>query len=206
VPYFVRIARMAKGPLRLLGSRCNVNEIDKYVPPYPRSGIAEVEIVSKMRLEEFASRLAPRDVPASDATVESAPDGGVPIGLTKRKRGQHSLHLALATAVAEQTDDSDDHNGALRKKRRTSITNMMRRWQEVWSAKFTWAKGEFDSFRNLMGMLCVICSKIDGKKKVIVSKGDNLEKHEGKRVCMEASVPYLDLEVGDIFTKKTIST
>jgi hypothetical protein len=61
---------MAKGPLRLpanfkvkcFGSRRNVNGIGKYVPPYPRSRIAEVEVVSETRLEESASQLAPRDV------------------------------------------------------------------------------------------------------------------------------------------------
>jgi hypothetical protein len=65
---------MAKGPLRLpanfkvkcLGLRRNVNGIGKCVPPYPRSGNTELEIVSKTRLEESASRPALRNVPTSD--------------------------------------------------------------------------------------------------------------------------------------------
>jgi hypothetical protein len=191
---------MARGPLRLpanfkvkcFGSQRNVNGIDKYVAPDPRSGMEEVEIISKTRLKDSASWPARRDIPASDATVESAP-----IGSTGKKRNRRNLRIALATAAAEEIDDS----GALRKKRVTSM-NVTRRWQEVWSARFTWAEGEFDSSGNLTGVVCVICSKIEGRKKIIVSKGDNLEKHEGKRLCVQAGIPYLDLEVGDIFTKK----
>jgi hypothetical protein len=33
----------------------------------------------------------------------------------------------------------------------------------------------------------MICSKIEGRKKVIISKGDNLEKHEGKRLSLEGN-------------------
>jgi hypothetical protein len=94
---------MARGPLRLLvnfrvkcfGSWRNVNGIDKYVPPDPRSRMEEVEIVFETRLEDSASRLACRDVPALDATVESAM-----IGSTGRKRHRRSLRIALATAAA----------------------------------------------------------------------------------------------------------
>jgi hypothetical protein len=51
-------------------------------------------------------------------------------------------------------------------------------------------------------MVYTICTKVDGRKKVIVSKGDNLKKHEEKRVCEEAGISYLNLEVGNIFTKR----
>ena len=78
----------------------------------------------------------------------------------------------------------------------------MQRWQDVWSVRFTWAEGEFDNFGNLTSVVCVIYSKIEGRKKIIVSKGNNLKKHEGKRLCVHVGVPNLDLEVGDIFTKK----
>jgi hypothetical protein len=88
------------------------------------------------------------------------------------------------------------------KKILTNITNATGRWQEVWSARFTWAEGEFDSFGNLTVVVCVICRKIEGRKKIIVSKGDNLETHEEKRLCVQAGIPYPDLEVGDIFMKK----
>jgi hypothetical protein len=117
---------MARGPLRLpanfrvkcFGSRRNVNGIDKYVPPVPRFGIEEVEIVSETRLEDSASQPVRRDVPASDAMVESTP-----IESTGRKRHRRSLHIALVAAAAEEIDDS----GALQKKRLISITNVTRR-------------------------------------------------------------------------------
>jgi hypothetical protein len=55
---------MVKGPLRLpanfkvkcFGSGRNINEIGKYVPPYPGSNSAELEVVSETRLEEPVSR------------------------------------------------------------------------------------------------------------------------------------------------------
>jgi hypothetical protein len=192
---------MARGPLRLptnfrvkcFRSRLNVNGIDKYISPDSRSGMEEVEIVFETRLEDSASWPARHDVPASGATMESAL-----IESTRRKHHRRNLRIALATAAAQEIDDS----GALRKKRLTSITNATRRWKEVWSARFTWAEGEFDNSGNLTSMVCMIYSKIEGRKKIIVSKGDNLEKHEGKRLCVQASVPYPDLEVGNIFTKK----
>jgi hypothetical protein len=53
-----------------------------------------------------------------------------------------------------------------------------------------------------VGVACSIYTRIDGRKKVIVNKGDNLEKHEGKRVCKLDGVPYPSLEVGDFYTKK----
>ena len=82
------------------------------------------------------------------------------------------------------------------------MTNAAWRWQVVWSAKFTWAEGEFDAAGNPPGVMCLICTKVDGRKKVIVTKGDNLEKHEGKRICNEDGVPYPGLEVGDVYIKK----
>jgi hypothetical protein len=36
----------------------------------------------------------------------------------------------------------------------------------------------------------VICIKLDGMKKVIVVKVNNLKIHEGKRMCKEDEVPH----------------
>jgi hypothetical protein len=113
---FCEVVRMVRRPLRLhanfkvkcFGSRRNVNGIDKYVPLDPQSGMEEVEIVFETRLEDSASRPVCCDVPASDATVESAL-----IGSIGRKCHRRSLCLALATIGVEEIDDS----GALRKKR-----------------------------------------------------------------------------------------
>ena len=54
----------------------------------------------------------------------------------------------------------------------------------------------------MTGVVYTICIKVDGRKKVIISKGDNLEKHEEKRVYEEVGISYMDLEVGNIFTKR----
>ena len=37
---------------------------------------------------------------------------------------------------------------------------------------------------------------------MIITKDDNLKKHEGKRVCEEVDTFYLDLDVDNIFTKR----
>jgi hypothetical protein len=192
---------MAKGPLRLLanfkvkcfGSQCNVNEIGKYVPPYPRSRTAEVEVVSETRLEESTSRLAPCNVLASDTIVESAEklDEAVTSGSGVTKRRRHSVRLALASAAAEEAHVVDDENYILRKRKRTSITITIWRWQEVWSERFTWVEKEFDGAGNLMGVVCSICTRIDGRKKVIVSKGDNRRNTRAKGCANSMVSPTL---------------
>lgn len=56
--------------------------------------------------------------------------------------------------------------------------------------KFPWVEEEFDITNNFTSVVCLICMKVDGWKKVIVTKGDNLEKHEGKRICNENGILY----------------
>ena len=129
--------------------RCKLNGIGKYVFPCPRSSNVELEIVFKTQLEESSSWPISYDVLAFDATVESTADGGVLIGLGTKKSQRRSLRLAFATTVAEEIGDFNEQKGALPKRIWTTMSNATRRWQEVWSAKFTWAEGEFDSFGNL---------------------------------------------------------
>jgi hypothetical protein len=121
-------------------------------------------------------------------------------GVTKCRL--HSVGLALASVVAEKAHVVDDENCVFLKQKRSSMTNATRRWQEVWRAKFTWAEGEINGTGNLTGVACWICTRINGRKKVIVSKGDILGKHEGKRVCKVDGVPYPGLEVGNFYIKK----
>jgi hypothetical protein len=47
-----------------------------------------------------------------------------------------------------------------------------------------------------------MCTKVDGRKKVIVTMGYNLEKHEGKKICDKDGVPYPRLEIGNVYIKK----
>jgi hypothetical protein len=67
----------------------------------------------------------------------------------------------------------------MRKRPRTAPKTVTRRWQEVWSCKFTWAEGEFNANSKFTGVVCQCCTTITGRKKMMVPKGDNLEKHEG---------------------------
>jgi hypothetical protein len=48
----------------------------------------------------------------------------------------------------------------------------------------------------------LIYTKVNGRKKVIETKGDSLEKHEGKKVYNKDGVPHLGLEVGDLYIKR----
>ena len=71
----------------------------------------------------------------------------------------------------------------------------------MWAAKFTWAEGQFDANRDLKGVVCQSYSVVSKRQKVIVPKGDKLEKHEGKRRCKEDGVPFPHLKKRETFTK-----
>lgn len=129
---------MVKGPLWLpanfkvkcFGSRHNVNEIGKHIPPYPRSSSVELEVVFETRLEEPMSRPIPCNVPAFDAIVEFGEkiDKGMTSGLGMRRRKWHNACLTLATAMAKKVSVLDDGKGALGKQRWMDIVNMTRQW------------------------------------------------------------------------------
>jgi hypothetical protein len=77
----------------------------------------ELEMVSKMGLEESVLQVAPRDVLASDAIVKSAAkvDEGVASRSNMRKRKRHSACLAIVTVVVEKVSIHDGRKGALHK-------------------------------------------------------------------------------------------
>jgi hypothetical protein len=175
--------------VRTFGSSWNNNGIGKYVMPparfgadaiIPTPGVAredgqeEIMHVSETRLSDSLSRPVPRDCPTSEPSVgsEEQQDRGLEVAsggsdaLKKRKRA--------STAPT-------------RKRPRTAPKTVTRRWQEVWSCKFTWAEGEFNANGELTRVVCQSCTAITGHKKMMVRKGDNLEKHEGKRSCKEDS-------------------
>jgi hypothetical protein len=62
-------------------------------------------------------------------------------------------------------------------------------------------EGEFDANGNLTGIVCQSCIAITGRKKMMVPKGDNLKKHEGKRSYKEDGLPLLHLKKGDTYIK-----
>jgi hypothetical protein len=53
-------------------------------------------------------------------------------------------------------------------------------------------------------MTSIVCQKyttISGRKKILVLKGDNLEKHEEKRTYKEDGIPLPDLKKGYAYIK-----
>jgi len=72
----------------------------------------------------------------------------------------------------------------------------------LWACRFSWAEVEFDSNGNLTGVICISCTTITWKKKFLVPKANNLEKHEGKRTYKEEGVPFLHLKKGKMFVKE----
>ena len=75
------------------------------------------------------------------------------------------------------------------KRKQLDVTRM---WQESWVAKYTWGEGKFIN-GVLVVVICVVCTSIDGLKKSIMLKNDNLAKHQGKRTCLADRYlePYL---------------
>jgi len=53
----------------------------------------------------------------------------------------------------------------------------------------------------LFGVICLSCIAITGRKKILVPKVDNLEKHEGKWTCWKEGVPFAYLKKGETFLK-----
>jgi hypothetical protein len=64
---------------------------------------------------------------------------------------------------------------------RCSRYDSNRQFQDVWAAKLPWAEPHLDGEGVLVVVNYKVCSAINGKPKLIVSKWDNLEKHMGKR-------------------------
>lgn len=67
--------------------------------------------------------------------------------------------------------------------------------------RFVWVEGEFDASGELTGVVCQSCTIINGQRKVMVPKGDNLKKREDKRTHKKDGVPLANLKKGDIHIK-----
>ena len=66
--------------------------------------------------------------------------------------------------------------------------NVSRMWQELWLEKYTWNEGDFMN-GILVIVICIIYTSINGHKKSIVPKNDNLAKHRGKRTRFTNGYP-----------------
>jgi hypothetical protein len=189
--------------VRTFGSSQNNNGIGRYLMPPARvdtasiiptpgvvhaAGADEITHVSETRLSESLSRPAHRACPASEPSVGS--------------EELQDQHPEVIGGGGDNTKKKKRTSTALKRKiQRVAPKTLTRRWQEVWSCKFTWAEGEFDAKGNLTGVVFQSCTAITGRKKMMVPKGDNLEKHEGKRSCKEDGLPLLHLKKGDTYIK-----
>jgi hypothetical protein len=151
------------------------------------AGTDEITHVSETRLLESLSRPAHRDYLASEPSIGS--------------EELQDQHPEITSGGGDNTKKKRTSNAPKRKRQRVVPKTVTRRWQEVWSCKFTWAEGEFNAKENLTGIFCQSCTAITCRKKMMVPKGNNLEKHEGKRSCKEDGLPLLHLKKGDTYIK-----
>lgn len=111
--------------------------------------------------------------------------------------------LFEATVVSEERPDPEIVSLEKPKVKRWKVapSTITRCWQEVWICKFTWVEEKFDATGNLTQVLCKTSSVVSDQHKVMVSKANNLEKHEGKRTCKNDRDPFPNLKKGDTFEK-----
>jgi hypothetical protein len=53
------------------------------------------------------------------------------------------------------------------------------RVQENWAAKYPWSEQDPDGDGTFDKVRCIICSKVNGRDKILDAKDDNLKKHQG---------------------------
>lgn len=87
------------------------------------------------------------------------------------------------------------------KRRKPDVPTLICKRQEKRACKFVQEEGKFDSNDHLTSIICLSCMTIIGRRKVIVLKFDNLEKHEGKCMCLEDGKPLQHLKKGSTFYK-----
>jgi hypothetical protein len=60
------------------------------------------------------------------------------------------------------------------------------RFQENWAAKYPWSEQDPEGDGTFDKVRCIICSKVNGRDKILDAKDDNLKKHQGwKRALID---------------------
>jgi hypothetical protein len=67
-----------------------------------------------------------------------------------------------------------------RRKKRVKEWEINRIFQDVWAAKLPWAKVILGANGKMNSVMCRVCSQIEGRKKLLVPKFDNLQKYVGR--------------------------
>jgi hypothetical protein len=70
------------------------------------------------------------------------------------------------------------------------------RFQDTWQAKYPWSKQDAEGDGRFEKVRCVICSKINGRDKILDAKDDNLKKHQGWKKCL-SDMPAMKLKRGE---------
>lgn len=60
-------------------------------------------------------------------------------------------------------------------------TNVNPKFQDVWALNMPWAKHNFNQIRLITFIKCHVCSKIEKKDKVLVTRCDFIKKYVNKR-------------------------
>ncbi len=76
----------------------------------------------------------------------------------------------------------------------------MRHFQDKWFMCFPWVEFVVNIRNNVHYVCCVICSKVKGKEKLLVSKLDNLLKHVGH---YKTTISSLGVELGFFYFKNS---
>ena len=105
--------------------------------------------ISETRLSDSAPELPELNFPSETTVVSPEPT------CTWRRRKTGAVHNAASNAPP---------------KKKTAPSIVTRKWQAVWACKYTWAQDEFDADGNLCGVVCLSCSTITRRRKVIVPK------------------------------------
>lgn len=66
-------------------------------------------------------------------------------------------------------------------KKRKRVYELRRKFQDGWAAQFPWAEAVQNEDGEAHQVKCIVCSKVEGKDKLLVSKIDGLWKHAGRR-------------------------
>jgi hypothetical protein len=72
------------------------------------------------------------------------------------------------------------------------------KFQENWAAKYPWSEQDPEGDGTFDKVRCVICSKINGREKILDAKDDNLKKHQEWKKTL-TDLPSLKVKKGEWF-------
>jgi hypothetical protein len=70
------------------------------------------------------------------------------------------------------------------------------RFQENWAAKYPWSQQDPEGDGTFDKVRCIICSKVNGRDKILDAKDDNLKKHQGWKRAL-SDLPSLKVKKGE---------